>query len=106
MSAARAPLAPAAEFARLAAQGAGEATFPLGGVDVRLVRVEGGGEGRWDVHEDGPETVLVVSGDFVVEFEDGVLRLGPGDICVVPSGSRHRGTSPGGAEVVLFRRDG
>ena len=39
------PLDFAAEFLRLAAEGAPESTTELGGVAVRLVRVMGGGEG-------------------------------------------------------------
>lgn len=89
-------------FARLAEAGERESTARLGGVAVRLVRVAGGGEGRWDSHGDTPETVVVWSGDFRVEFRDGTLDLGPGQCCVVPAGAEHRGTSKGGAEVVLF----
>ena len=94
----------AAVFDDLAARDARETTVPLGGVDVRLVRVPGGGEGRWDSHGDSTETVVVWSGEFTVEFRDRTLRLGAGQCCVVPVGAEHRGTSPTGAEVVLFRK--
>jgi mannose-6-phosphate isomerase-like protein (cupin superfamily) len=94
----------AAAFADLAARGAREATAPLGGVDVRLVRVPAGGEGRWDSHPDTAETVVVWSGEFKVEFRDRTLLLTKGQCCVVPVGAEHRGTSPIGAEVVLFTR--
>lgn len=92
----------AAAFRRLASEGRSEDTTRLGGVDVRLVRVAGGGEGRWDHHGHSPETVIVWSGDFTVEFRDGTLHLGPGQCCVVPVGAEHRGTSKAGAEIVLF----
>jgi mannose-6-phosphate isomerase-like protein (cupin superfamily) len=97
------PIDFAAAFARLAAEGRREETTPLGGVDVRLVRVAGGGEGRWDRHDHSTETVVVWSGDFTVEFRDCALRLGPGQCCVVPVGAEHRGTSQAGAEVILFQ---
>ena len=93
-----------ARFADLAARGAREVTAPLGGVDVRLVRVSPGGEGRWDSHPDSTETVVVWSGEFQVEFRDRTLLLTAGQCCVVPVGAEHRGTSPTGAEVVLFRK--
>ncbi len=94
----------AAGFAGLAARGERETTAALGGVDVRLVRVAGGGEGRWDSHPDSTETVVVWSGEFKVEFRDRTLMLTAGQCCVVPVGAEHRGTSPTGAEVVLFRK--
>ena len=55
-------------FSRLARDGRTEESMHLGGVNVRLVRVKGGGEGRWDHHDRTTETVVVWSGDFSVEF--------------------------------------
>lgn len=91
-------------FARLQRDGLTEETTRLGGVDVRLVRVPGGGEGQWGQHGATTETVVVWSGDFTVDFRDHSLSLGAGQCCVVPVGAEHRGTSNGGAEVVLFQQ--
>lgn len=90
-------------FERLKSAGQKEETTRMGGVAVRLVRVEGGGPGSWGSHDDTPETVVVWSGDFRVEFRDRTLDLGPGGCCVVATGEEHRGTSKDGAEVVLFQ---
>lgn len=90
------------EFDRLARQEQRESTTVLGGVAVRLVRIAGGGEGRWDSHSDTAETAILWRGDFQVEFRDRTIRLGPGQCCVVPVGAEHRGTSTNGAEVILF----
>jgi mannose-6-phosphate isomerase-like protein (cupin superfamily) len=91
-------------FDRLAADGLREETMQLGGVDVRLVRLAGGGEGRWDHHDHSTETVVVWSGDFTVEFRDRTLRLAAGQCCVVPVGAEHRGSSSTGAEIILFQK--
>lgn len=91
-------------FSRLARDGRTEESMHLGGVNVRLVRVKGGGEGRWDHHDRTTETVVVWSGDFSVEFRDQTLHLSGGQCCVVPVGAEHRGTSKAGAEVVLFQQ--
>ena len=91
-------------FARLARDGQSEETALLGGVNVRTVRVKGGGEGRWDHHAQTTETVIVWSGDFTVEFRDQTLQLSRGQCCVVPVGAEHRGTSKAGAEVILFQQ--
>ncbi len=91
-------------FGRLARDGQTEETAQLGGVNVRLVRVKGGGEGRWDRHGGTTETVVVWAGDFSVEFRDQTLQLAAGQVCVVPVGAEHRGTSKAGAEVILFQQ--
>ena len=91
-------------FARLAAAQQSEETAVFGGMSVRMVRVTGGGEGRWDSHSLTAETVVVWSGKFTVEFRDHTLQLSAGQCCVVPVGAEHRGTSSSGAEVVLFQQ--
>ena len=91
-------------FERLAQTRQAEETSTLGGVNVRLVKVAGGGEGRWDSHDHSAETVVVWSGDFTVEFSDHALVLSAGQCCVVPIGAQHRGTSRSGAEVILFQQ--
>jgi mannose-6-phosphate isomerase-like protein (cupin superfamily) len=98
------PIDFATTFRRLATEGLREETTQLGGVDVRLVRVAGRGEGRWDHHEHSTETVVVWSGDFMVEFRDRTLELAAGQCCVVPVGAEHRGTSRTGAEIILFQQ--
>ena len=89
-------------FARLAAVGISEETTTVGGMNIRTVRVPGGGPGQWDSHAHTIETVVVWSGTFQVEFSDRTLLLSAGQCCVVPMGTEHRGTSPTGAEVTLF----
>ena len=91
-------------FSRLKNEGRTEETTQLGGVNVRLVRVKGGGEGQWGSHDDTTETVVVWSGDFTVEFRDHTLHLSSGQCCVVPVSAEHRGTSKAGADVVLFQQ--
>ena len=93
-----------AVFGRLARDGNTEETAQLGGVNVRLVRVKGGGEGRWDHHDATTETAIVWSGDFTVEFRDHTLHLSAGQCCIVPVGAEHRGTSKAGAEIILFQQ--
>lgn len=97
------PIDFATVFGRLAASGQIEETTLLGGVNMRQVRVAGGGAGRWDSHANSTETVVVWSGSFTVEFRDRTLELTAGQCCVVPTGAEHRGTSKTRAEVILFQ---
>jgi len=66
-----------------------------------MVRVTGGVEGRWDHHDRIPETVIVWSGDFAVEFRDHALHL-TSDQCCVAAGAEHLATSKAGAEVIVL----
>ena len=91
-------------FSRLAREGRNEETTQLGGVNVRLMKVKGGGEGKWDHHDRTTESVAVWSGDSTVEFRDHALHLSAGQCCVVPVGAEHRGTSEAGADVILFQQ--
>ena len=81
-------------FGRLAAKGEREHHAVVGGVDVRLVRLPGGGAGRWDSHDDTTETVIVWSGVFDVAFGDHTVSLTAGQCCVVPLGAEHSGRPP------------
>jgi hypothetical protein len=49
-------------FKRLAAEEERQHHAVIGGIDVRLVRVEAGVAGRWDRHDETPETVIVWAG--------------------------------------------
>ena len=93
----------AAVFERLERTGQREETVALGGVNVRMVRLPEGSEGRWDSHGATAETVLVWRGDFTVEMGEETLVLSAGQCCVVPLGVEHRGSSRTGADVVLFQ---
>src|ERR1700730_14059932 len=45
---------------------------------------------HWHLHPNSDETFLVVEGRLKIEFEDGALELGPGQMVTVPRGVRHR----------------
>jgi mannose-6-phosphate isomerase-like protein (cupin superfamily) len=54
---------------------------------------------HWHAHSNSDETFLVIDGRLKIEFENGSLELGPGQMATVPKGVRHR-TSPIGARSV------
>jgi mannose-6-phosphate isomerase-like protein (cupin superfamily) len=53
----------------------------------------------WHFHPNSDETFLVIEGGLYIEFEDGTLELGPGQMVTVPRGLRHR-TRPVGSRSV------
>ena len=48
------------------------------------------GEFIWHSHPETDETFLVVEGKLRIEFRDGSVELGPGEMFVVPKGVEHR----------------
>ena len=47
------------------------------GNEVRIAKVDG--EFTWHSHADSDELFLVISGDFAIEFRDGLKRIAPGE---------------------------
>src|SRR5215472_20650 len=71
--------------------------------DVRIAHARG--EHVWHVHEDTDEFFLVLDGQFDISLrEDGaerVVNLRAGDVFVVPKGTEHKPSSPGGS-ILMF----
>ncbi len=68
------------------------------------------GEHVWHVHDDTDEFFLTLSGQFDIAMRDGEgqetrVALREGDIFVVPRGTAHRPSSPGGT-VLMFEPTG
>ncbi len=76
--------------------------------DVRIAHTKG--EHVWHVHEDTDEFFLVLDGrfDVAVREADGIERtvvLHRGDTFVVPKGTEHKPSSPGGS-ILMFEPSG
>ena len=76
--------------------------------DVRVAHTLG--EHLWHVHEHTDEFFLVLDGQFDVALrdEDGqesTVVLNPGDVFVVPKGTEHKPSSPGG-KILMFEPSG
>jgi mannose-6-phosphate isomerase-like protein (cupin superfamily) len=76
--------------------------------DVRVAHAHG--EHVWHVHEDTDEFFLVLDGQFDVAIRsaDGsqsTVRLRQGDTFVVPKGTEHKPSSPGGS-ILMFEPSG
>jgi mannose-6-phosphate isomerase-like protein (cupin superfamily) len=76
--------------------------------DVRIAHALG--EHIWHVHDDTDEFFLVLDGRFDIEIRDSdgsesTVRLGVGDTFVVPRGTYHKPSSPGGS-ILMFEPAG
>ena len=76
--------------------------------DVRIAHTRG--DHVWHIHRDTDEFFLALDGQFDVALRaaDGTERtftLRPGDVFVVPKGTEHKPSSPGGA-ILMFEPTG
>ena len=75
--------------------------------DIKIAHTKG--EHVWHVHEHTDEFFLVLDGVFDVTLRDGgserTVRLGPGEIFVVPRGIEHKPSSSGGS-ILMFEPSG
>ena len=74
------------------------------GNEVRLAKVEG--QFTWHSHADTDELFLVLSGDFGIAFRDGLVKIAPGEMLVVPKGVEHKPVANGECHLLLIDREG
>ncbi len=70
--------------------------------EVRLVKTSG--EWVWHKHDETDELFLILSGEFDMDFRDGTITVGPGELLIVPKGTEHRPAARRG-EVSLLLLD-
>ena len=75
--------------------------------DIRIAHARG--EHVWHVHDHTDEFFLVLDGRFDIALRDAdgerTVSLAPGEIFVVPRGTEHKPSSPGGA-ILMFEPSG
>ncbi len=76
--------------------------------DVRIAKTLG--DHVWHAHDDTDEFFLVLDGrfDIAMRRHDGTewtVELNPGDVFVVPKGTEHKPSSPGGS-ILMFEPTG
>ena len=72
--------------------------------DLKVVKLRG--EFVWHTHPDTDELFLVLGGELVIQLRDGDVRLGPGDVYVVPRGVEHCPKAEQEVSAVLFEPHG
>lgn len=64
------------------------------------------GEFIWHDHPETDEAFLVVEGRLRIDFPDGSVSLGPGELFIVPKGVRHKPFAPDEVKVMLIEPRG
>ncbi|ERX41223.1 TPA: cupin domain-containing protein [Pseudomonas aeruginosa] len=65
----------------------------------KLVKIEG--DFVWHNHADTDETFIVLAGRLRIDFRDGAVHLGPGEMYVVPRGVEHKPFAEGEVRMLL-----
>jgi mannose-6-phosphate isomerase-like protein (cupin superfamily) len=74
------------------------------GHDVMVVKVKG--EFVWHSHAETDDFFLVLEGNLTIQLRDGEVRLGPGDLYVVPKGVEHRPVAEEETHLLLIEPHG
>jgi mannose-6-phosphate isomerase-like protein (cupin superfamily) len=86
--------APLPEVVVLKAEAASQGRYdnhPIAELNDHVVRISVMTEPyHWHLHPDSDETFLVLEGRLAIDFEEGTLTLGPGELITVPKGRPHR----------------
>ncbi|HCR1216634.1 TPA: cupin domain-containing protein [Pseudomonas aeruginosa] len=65
----------------------------------KLVKIEG--DFVWHSHADTDETFIVLAGRLRIDFRNGAVHLGPGEMYVVPRGVEHKPFAEGEVRMLL-----
>jgi mannose-6-phosphate isomerase-like protein (cupin superfamily) len=74
--------------------------------DYKLVVVKAKGEFVWHSHAETDDFFLVLAGQLTIQLRDRDVKLGPGEMFVVPRGVEHCPRSDEGAEILLIEPAG
>jgi mannose-6-phosphate isomerase-like protein (cupin superfamily) len=74
------------------------------GNDVMVTKLKG--DFIWHSHPDTDDFFLVLKGNLTIELRDGAVRLGPGDLYVVPKGVEHRPVAEEEVHLLLIEPEG
>jgi mannose-6-phosphate isomerase-like protein (cupin superfamily) len=70
----------------------------------KLAKVES--EFIWHSHSDTDEVFIVIEGTLDIEFRDGKVTLGPGEMFVIPRGIEHKPTAKSECKIMLVEPKG
>ena len=70
----------------------------------KLEKIEG--DFVWHTHADTDETFIVLAGRLRIDFRDGAVHLGPGEMYVVPRGVEHKPFAEGEVRMLLVEPRG
>ena len=82
------PISFARKFELFAEQWQPRTVAEMNDYQFKLVRAQG--DFVWHSHADTDETFIVLEGSVRIDFRDGAVDLGPGEMFVIPKGKEHK----------------
>ena len=76
------------KFGLFAEQWSPKVVAEMNDYQFKLSRLEG--EFIWHDHQHTDETFIVIDGELRIDFRDGSVHIGPGEMFVVPKGVEHK----------------
>jgi mannose-6-phosphate isomerase-like protein (cupin superfamily) len=76
----------------------------LNDYQFKLVRIEG--DFIWHDHPETDEAFIVLDGELRIDFRDGAVLLGPGEMFVVPRGVEHKPFAASEVKLLLIEPRG
>ena len=76
----------------------------LNDYQFKVVKIEG--DFIWHDHPDTDEAFIVLAGELRIDFRDGSVLLGPGELFVVPKGVEHKPYAERQVEMMLIEPRG
>ncbi len=70
----------------------------------KVVKIEG--DFVWHDHQDTDETFIVLDGELRIDFRDGTVNIGPGEMFVVPKGVEHKPFAENEVKMMLIEPRG
>ena len=92
------------KFAKFTDQWSPRVVAEMNDYQFKLVKIEG--DFVWHDHADTDEAFIVIEGSMTIEFRDGSVELGAGEMFVVPKGVEHKPCAKTECKVMLLEPRG
>ena len=92
------------KFSRFSDQWSPRVVAEMKDYQFKLVKIEG--DFVWHDHMDTDEAFIVIEGSMTIEFRDGSVDLGAGEMFVVPKGVEHKPYAESECKVMLLEPRG
>lgn len=92
------------KFSLFAEQWQPKVVAEMNDYQFKIVKLQG--DFIWHDHKDTDETFIVIDGEMLIDFRDGAVRIGPGEMFVVPKGVEHKPYAEAEVKLLLIEPRG